>query len=374
MARDYYDILGVKKDATQEEIKKAYRKKARQYHPDVNPGDPTAEKNFKDCGEAYATLNDESKRAQYDQFGPGGPGGFNPGGPGGGFGGGGFNGAGFDFSGGGGAGDIFEMFFGNRGPGGAARPQGPTRGEDIYATMALTFNEAFNGLSREVSIETGENCPQCGGAGTKAGSSAGKCRKCNGTGQTSVGRGMLRMPQVCHACGGTGQGALAQCPGCSGLGVRPATQRINIKIPPGVANDSKIRVPGKGRPGRKGGPAGDLFIVTQVAEHPFFERKGDNLQCEVPITIIEAALGTNIEVPTPEGRSSIKIPPGTDTGKTFRLRGKGFTSLRGGDRGDLNIKVKIVAPKNVDEKSRAILEDFAKRHPEDPRAHLRTRV
>lgn len=374
MSADFYETLGVGRTATADEIKKAYRKKARIYHPDVNPGDAGAEKRFKDISEAYQALSDPQKRAQYDQFGQGGPfagGGAGPqghGGPGG------FESGDFDFSGGtgqAGFGDIFEMFFGGgRRPGGRQQ-HAPARGQDAYVNVPLTFDDAFRGVTRELNIESPETCAICAGTGAKPGATSGRCPSCSGTGQMSGGRGILKINQTCPACGGSGQSRVEACSACGGAGSRPAMNRISVKIPPGVANDSKIRVPGKGSPGMFGGPQGDLYIVTQVVDHPLFERKGDNLQFEVPITIVEAALGTRLEVPTPEGRSEIKIPPGTDTGKTFRLRGKGFPSLRGSGRGDLYIKVKIVAPKSVSEKDRKILEEFAKSNPEDPRAYLR---
>ena len=374
MARDFYETLGVDRKATQEELKKAYRKLARKHHPDVNPGDASAEKKFKDISEAYQVLSDPQKRAQYDQFGGQAP--FGGGGPqdyaayqnAGGFG-----ENGFEFStAGGGLGDIFETLFGGRG-GPQQAHFGPARGQDTYAGLAISFEEAFSGTTRDISVDGADTCATCGGSGMRPGTSPSKCRKCGGSGRMTIGRGLLKMQQTCTACGGTGQSNTSYCTACGGEGSTPATHRMSVKIPAGVDNESKIRIPGKGGAGQKGGPPGDLYIVTQVAPHPFFERKGNNLECEVPITIVEAALGTKLDVPTPEGGAEIKIPPGTDTGKTFRLRGKGFTSLRDGGRGDLYIKVKILAPKNVDGKDREILEEFAKAHPEDPRAYLRVR-
>jgi molecular chaperone DnaJ len=373
MARDYYETLGVKKNATKEEIKKAYRRMARKHHPDVNPNDSSAEKRFKDIGEAYQVLSDDAKRQQYDMLGHDA---FTGGAAGHGYGGGqsyDYSG-GFDF-GGGGFSDIFEnLFGGGRGRGsrrGQAQPFGPQRGQDAYANMAVTFDEAFRGAAREISLEVGEPCGACGGSGVKAGSKPSKCGMCGGKGQVSLGRGMFNLSQTCPQCGGTGQANANPCPSCSGQGVRPAVKRFSVKIPPGVDNGSKIRLAGKGSPGQQGGPPGDLYIITSVGGHRLFERKGSNLHCEIPITIVEAALGTLLEVPTPEGKSSIKIPPGTDSGKTFRLRGKGFPSLQGRGRGDLYVQVKIVTPKNVQDKERRLLEDFARLHPEDPRADYR---
>lgn len=369
MPRDYYEVLGVNRKATADEIKKAYRKQARKWHPDVNKDDPNAEQKFKEASEAYQVLSDTEKRQQYDTFGHAGPG-YQGGGPQdfGGFQGGFPGGGGFEF---GGAGDIFEMFFGRGGRHGGGDPFAPSRGADTYAQIDVTFMEAFTGVTKEITLEGAETCETCGGSGAKAGSKPRTCPKCNGTGQVTGGRGILRISQTCPACGGTGKSYADPCPSCGGSGARNAVKRMSIRIPPGVNSDSKIRLAGKGNPGVRGGPAGDLYIITNVREHPFFVRMGDNLHCEVPVTVVEAALGTKLDVPTPDGWSSIKIPPGTDSEKVFRLRGKGFPALRGVGRGDLYVKVKVVTPKNISEHERKILMDFAQSHPEDPREHLR---
>ena len=379
MARDYYDLLGVNRKATDQEIKKAYRKMARKYHPDVNPGDAGAEQRFKEVSEAYQVLSDKKKRTQYDQFGhdafTGAGAGPGPQGYGGGFG-------GFDFSsgnvnfGGGGFGDIFETLFrqGRAGHSPHGAGFGPQRGQDTYANLTLSFEEAFHGVEKDISVETGEPCDSCHGSGVRDNAGPSRCRRCGGTGSVRMGRGVLKLQQTCPECGGSGQSAHTPCSACGGSGAKPVVKRMSVKIPAGVGDGSKVRLAGKGRPGARGGRPGDLYIVTAVQPHPLFERKGDSLHCEVPITIVEAALGTVLEVPTPEGRSSIKIPPGTDSGKTFRLRGKGFPSLRGPGRGDLYVKVKVVTPKNITDAERRLLREFAEKHPEDPRSHLRSYV
>lgn len=370
-AADFYETLGVDRNATDDQIRKAYRKLARKYHPDVNPGDKTAEKKFKDISEAYGILSDPKRRAQYDQFGnaafggtEGGPG--SPGGPM----------EGFDFSemfGGAGAGgggfDIFETLFGGGMRGGrASRRPGPQRGQDIYATLNLTFDDAFRGVTKDVTIDGAETCHACGGTGTDPASRPEKCPTCRGRGTIETNRGFLKLNQTCRACGGSGTKPGKSCSTCGGVGYQNATKRLSVKIPPGVDNGSKIRLAGKGQPGGPGAPMGDLYIVTQIEPSPRFERKGNNLYSDAPITIVEAALGTSIEVPTPEGKASLRIPPGTDSGKTFRLRGRGFPSLQGIGRGDLFVRVHIVAPKNLNAESRRILEDFARSNRDDPRA------
>ncbi len=368
MPEDFYSILGVDKNADEAEIKKAYRKLARKYHPDVNPNDPKAEKRFKEINEAYQTLSDAKKRAQYDQFGAAG---YQQGpgfGSGGGFGGFDFGSAGFDTDSGD-LGDIFNIFFGGEGRRSARHGRYPRakKGEDIHLTLPISFDEAFNGAEKEISYSGFNVCSNCNGSGTVQGTAPSACRQCGGSGQIQIGRGMLKMAQTCPSCGGAGRAKGAACPQCGGRGNSPAARHLSIKIPPGVDNGSKIRIPGKGRPGESGMPHGDLFIITQVENHPLFDRKGNNLHIEIPLTVVEAALGTRIEVPTPEGKSSLKIPEATDTGKTFRLRGKGFPSLHSTGRGDLYVKVKVITPKNLSKQDRDILRRFAEMHPEDPR-------
>lgn len=382
---DYYKTLGVDRNAGEADIKKAYRKLARKYHPDVNPNDPASEQKFKEISEAYHVLADPEKRKKYDQYGdaafqPGGGQQYS----------GGFDGS-FDFSdifGGGGGGrggaaggpfaDIFDMFGGGqpggrRGRAGAARMNQPMKGEDLHFTMSIPFMEAFRGIKKEISFDGFDRCDKCAGKGTEPGSKPVTCPQCGGSGQMKMGKGIFNISQPCGACGGTGRKQGPPCGKCSGRGALPAVKRLNVKIPAGVDNGSRIRIPGKGHPGHNGGPPGDLYIVTSVDPHPLFERKGNNLHVEVPVTVVEAALGTRLEVPTPEGKSSISIPEGTDSGKKFRLRGKGFPSLNSpGARGDLYVTVKVTTPKNLDKSTKDMLKDFAAAHPEDPRAYLRS--
>ncbi|MEW6200823.1 MAG: molecular chaperone DnaJ [bacterium] len=364
---DYYKTLGVDRKAPQSDIKKAYRRLARKYHPDVNPDNKAAEQKFKEISEAYQSLSDPQKRAQYDQFGDAafGAGRGEPT----------YDFGGFDFSSfeDAGFGDIFETFFGGVGRGRRkAETFTPRRGTDLHTTITLTFNEAFQGTHKEITIEGYETCSECNGYGTEPGAGEQTCPDCGGRGERTVSRGMLHFSQTCTRCGGRGTTQGKACARCKGTGSVPRIQHIKVKIPPGVDTGSRIRLTGKGQPGLRGAPPGDLFITTQVTPHPFFERKENNLHCEVPITFIEAAVGTHIEIPTPDGKVSLKIPPGTDSGKTFRLRGKGFTSLlRPGGRGDLYAKVKVVTPKNLTRKEQQLLTEFATLHPEDPRAGMR---
>jgi molecular chaperone DnaJ len=369
---DYYKTLGVKRGATQEEIRKAYRRLARKYHPDLNPGDKAAEEKFKQLSEAYDVLSDPKKREVYDKFGTysdnireaaRGP-----------------AGAGFDFdwsvfSGGAGAGagsasggsfrDIFsELFGGARGASTQARPQ-PQRGADIEIPLALSFEEAINGLTTNINVRRSETCARCLGSG-EAGTGLFSCATCNGTGKISTGGGFLRFDQSCPDCNGTGK-RRAPCPSCHGKGVAPKYETVKVRIPAGVDTGSRVRVSGKGEAGLKGAPPGDLYIITNVSPHRIFTRKGDNIYCVVPITLPEAALGAKIEVPTVSGKAQLRIPPGTQSGQVFRLREKGAPSLRGSTRGDQYVEVKIVLPKIIDEDSKNLLREFAKRNPENPR-------
>ena len=344
--RDYYEVLGVSKDASNEEIKKAYRKLARQYHPDVNKEAGTEEK-FKEVKEAYEILSNEQKRAQYDQFGHAGPQSQ-------GFGGGGFGAEDF-----GGFGDIFDMFFG----GGRKRdPNAPQQGNDLQYTMTIEFEDAIFGKEMDIHIPKEETCDTCHGSGAKPGTTPDTCHHCNGSGQLNVEQqtpfGRVVNRRVCHHCQGSGKLIKEKCSTCAGAGRVKKRKKISIKIPAGIHDGQQIRVTGQGEAGINGGPAGDLFVVIQVKEHDFYERDGDNIFCEMPLTFAQAALGDEIEVPTLYGKVKLKIPAGTQTGRTFRLKGKGAPNLRGYAQGDQLIKVRVITPTNLSEQQKSLLREF----------------
>ena len=344
--RDYYEVLGVSKSASKEEIKKAYRKLARQYHPDVNKEAGTEEK-FKEVKEAYEVLGNEQKRAQYDQFGHAGPQSQ-------GFGGGGFSAEDF-----GGFGDIFDMFFG----GGRRRdPNAPQQGNDLQYTMTIEFEDAIFGKEMDIHIPKEESCDICHGSGAKPGTSADTCHHCNGSGQLNVEQqtpfGRVVNRRVCHHCQGSGKLIKEKCTTCAGAGKVKKRKKISIKIPAGIHDGQQIRVTGQGEAGVNGGPAGDLFVVVQVKEHEFYERDGDNIFCEMPLTFAQAALGDEIEVPTLYGKVKLKIPAGTQTGRTFRLKGKGAPNLRGYGQGDQHIKVRVITPTNLSEQQKSLLREL----------------
>jgi molecular chaperone DnaJ len=361
--RDYYEVLGLRRGASEQDIKRAYRKLARKHHPDVNPGDKTAEGKFKEVTEAYEVLSDPEKRRQYEQFGhdgfsraTGGPQ------PGAGFG-------GFDFGrvdfGPGGFGDLGDLFSGLFG-GQHAQTDAPTRGEDVHYSLDINFVDAVRGVATEITVQKHAPCEVCGGSGAKPGSPLETCPSCAGSGRRA-GRGLRRTVEPCPRCHGNGKISREACHACGGRGATLGTERIAVKIPGGVDTGSRIRLQGKGEPGQNGGPPGDLYIVTRVRPHPVLERTGDNLQMEVPITITEAALGARIEVPTIDGVTTMRIPPETSSGQVFRLRGKGVPHLKGGGQGDQLVTVKIVAPKNLDVRAQELLREFARLNPDDPR-------
>lgn len=345
--RDYYEVLGVNKNASEEDVKKAYRKLARQYHPDVNK-EADAEAKFKEVKEAYDTLSDSQKRARYDQFGHEDPTA--------GFGGGGFGGADFgDF------GDIFDMFFG--GGGGRSRnPNAPRRGADLQYSMTLEFKEAVFGKETDITIPREEECDTCHGSGAKPGTKVETCSVCKGSGQQEVVQntpfGRIVNRRVCNACHGQGKIVKEKCPTCYGSGKVKKHKKIHVKVPAGVDDGSQLRVSGEGEPGTKGGPAGDLFIVLRVKAHDFFERDGDNIYCEIPLTFTQAALGDEIEVPTLEEKVKLKIPAGTQTGTNFRLKGKGVPRLRYGGRGDQHVKVVVVTPSTLTDEQKELFKQL----------------
>ena len=369
MARDdYYKVLGVDKGAKAEDIKKAYRRLARKHHPDVNPGDKGAEEKFKKISEAFDILSDPKKRKIYDQYGQysdnfvEGAAGQQQGG---------FNFSGFDFSniagGGGGFSDIFSSLFGGGRSAEPPRPQ-PQRGADIEYPLSLSFEDAIKGITATITVNRTETCPKCNGAGDTGGAIT-VCSTCKGSGQVISQSNRMRINTPCPDCGGTGK-RRQPCDKCRGTGRLPKNESVKIRIPAGVDTGSRVRVAGKGEAGVLGGPPGDLYIITNVAAHPFFTRKGDNIYCTIPITVPEAALGAKIEVPTIDGKAQLRIPPGTQSGQKFRMREKGAPSLRGNVRGDQYVEVRITLPKVVGEESKDLLREFAKLNSENPRAEM----
>ena len=351
--KDYYEILGVGRKATTDEIKAAYRKLARKHHPDLNPGDKAAEERFKEINEAYAVLGDPKKRQEYDcgpeTFEWAGAGGA---GPQPGFG---QKGPEFDF------GDIFSELFGG---GTKQREFYARKGADLYTEMDVAFNEAFAGTMRHVTINREGTCPQCGGAGALE---VKKCSRCEGTGRIQSKRGFFSTVQPCPECGGSGQKVMKACPVCRGSGKKLSAETISVKIPAGVDNGSMLRLKGLGNAGAGGGPAGDLRIKVSVRPHPFFRREGGNVYVTVPVTVGEAALGAKIEVPAPDGKTIImKLPAGTAGGQRFKLKGKGFPSP-GGERGNLYADINIALPRRMDEKAKAALSELERAYRENPR-------
>ncbi len=356
--RDYYEVLGVSKTATQDELKKAYRKLARKYHPDLNKDNPEAAEKFKECNEAYSVLSDEQKRAQYDQFGPEA---FENGGMGGGPGAGGFGG--FGGFGGSGMEDIFDMFFGGQGRGGRSTNAGPQRGADLRFDMEISFEEAAFGVEKEISLKRAERCDHCHGEGAEPGSKVETCPECHGSGYVRFTQntmfGQMVNERPCSRCHGEGKIISNPCRECGGSGTVKKTKKLKVKIPAGVDNGSRLRVGGEGEAGLKGGPSGDLYVYLYVKPHKFFERDGTTVLCEVPINIVQATLGAEIKVPTLDGQVTMKVPEGTQPGKVMRLKGKGIPSLRGGSRGDQLVRMKVVVPTKLTDKQKDALQKFA---------------
>ncbi len=362
MAEDLYKVLGVSKKASDEEIKKSYRKLARQYHPDRNPDDPKAEEKFKEVQGAYDTLSDPEKRKEYDTGGTfGGFGGF--GGPGS-FGGPGPQGGSFS----GNLGDIFSMF--GRG-GGRAEPQ-QVQGRDLETEVSLSFDQAVNGAQIDVNVPKAERCTTCHGSGAKPGTSPITCPRCEGRGVDAQSQGFFSISQPCPQCGGAGQIIEDPCSTCGGSGLTQQTKRYKVNIPAGVKNGTRIRLAGKGEAGPRGGPPGDLYVTTRVAASPVFKRLDDgNLEVTVPITIAEALQGATIEVPTLDGSKKIKVPAGTKHGTLQRLRGEGPPKPRGKGRGDIRYRLEIEVPKELTEEQREAVEKLAEAmNSSDPRAEL----
>ena len=344
--RDLYEVLGVTKGADDKEIKKAYRRMAMKYHPDRNPDDKAAEAKFKELSEAYEVLSDAQKRQAYDQFGHAGIDGQS-----------GFGGAG---AGAGSFSDIFGDVFGDifGGAGGSRGRSSVQRGSDLKYNLELSLEEAVRGIDKKIRVPTLVHCDACDGTGAKKGTSPVTCSTCGGSGQVRMQQGFFAVQQTCPTCSGTGKIIKDPCTSCYGRGVKEETKTLNVKIPPGVDTGDRIRLTGEGEAGRNGGPSGDLYVEVHVKRHDIFERDGANLYCEVPISITEAALGGELEVPTLEGRVKLKIPPETQTGKLFRLRGKGVKPVRGHAIGDLMCRVVVETPVNLTARQKELLEEL----------------
>jgi molecular chaperone DnaJ len=347
--QDYYAILGVERGASAEDLKKAYRKLAMQHHPDRNPDDPRAEAKFKELNEAYDVLKDDQKRAAYDRFGHAA---FENGGPGAGAGAGGFGGFGFE----GGLGDIFEQMFGGGGRSGGHSGAGA----DIRAQVEIDLIEAFSGTKKTVRVPTRMSCDACAGTGSAdkvAGSDS--CSTCGGLGRVRVQQGFFVVERTCPSCGGAGRIVRNPCRVCSGTGTVPREKTLSVQIPAGVEDGTRIRLSGEGEAGKRGAPPGDLYVHVAVRPHEIFQRDGANIFCRVPLRMTQAALGGEVEVPAIDGTSAkVKIPPGTQTGDQFRLRGKGFSVLRSAQRGDMYIQVAVETPQNLTRRQRELLEEF----------------
>jgi len=374
---DYYELLGVSRKASTKDIRAAFRKLARKYHPDLNPGDKAAEEKFKQLQEAYDVLSDSKKRQMYDQYGfysenipPGGgaPGpegdeGVN------------FDFGGFDFGGGapqgGGGGasfrDLFSQFFGGRGRGGVPTEIEPEAGGDLEYQIEIDFWDAVRGAVKRLQITRLDSCPTCHGTGAIG--TPQTCPRCNGSGSVQQTAGKMRFNVPCPQCGGTGK-LRTPCSTCGGEGRVRKTETIEVRIPAGVANGGRVRVPGKGNTGTMGSPAGDLYLVVDVKPHPYFERRGNDVYTKVPVTVSEATIGAKVEVPTIDGRSLVRIPPGTNSGRTLRLKEKGVPSARNAARGDQYVEIQIVVPQPTDERVRNLMKELETVAPEDPRKDL----
>ncbi len=374
--RDYYEVLGVNKNATEDELKKAYRKLAKKYHPDANPDNKAeAEAKFKEVNEAYETLSDPQKRRMYDQFGPDGPQGFN--GAGGPFGGGNgyysYTSSGFDgFGDFGDLGDIFSSFFGGGFGGKTNRKQsGPRKGADLNLHLDITFEESFLGVEKEIVITRNETCSTCHGTGAKPGTNPMKCPNCKGTGQIKQVQntilGQVQTTRTCPECHGTGEIIKEPCENCRGKGTVRKQPKIRVRIPAGIDNDQTVVLRGEGDPGEKGGPNGDLYITVRIKRHSIFTRKGNNVLCDIPITITQATLGGELEIPMVDGtKERYKIPEGTQTGTKFTIRNKGFKSVNSSSVGDFVFTVVVQTPKKLSKEQRELLVELAKTMNEQP--------
>lgn len=350
--RDYYEVLGVARDASEADLKKAYRKLALKYHPDRNKGDDDAAERFKEVSEAYEVLSDSNKRGVYDQFGHDG-----------------LRGQGFSGASAGSARDIFESFFGGGGldglfdglfgGGGGARRGGSRRGSHLRVQVNVPLTDAFKGTTRTISLSRAESCGTCSGSGAKAGTQPETCATCHGRGQVQRQQGFFVMQTACPACRGQGRVIKDPCGDCGGRGKQSANADIEVRIPAGIETGQQLRLQGEGEAGEQGGPRGDLFVVVQVDDHPIFEREGDHLICEIPVAFSQLALGATLDVPTLEGIRQLKVPAGTDSGKVFRMRGQGMPSVHGMGRGDLHVRVRVETPKKLSARQRELLEELA---------------
>jgi molecular chaperone DnaJ len=360
--KDYYEVLGVNRDASDEEIKKAYRKLAMKHHPDRNPDNPKAEEHFKEAKEAYETLSDEQKRAAYDQYGhaafeSGGMGGGNPFGAGGA---GGAGAAGFDFS------DIFgDIFGGGRG----GNRSNVHRGADLRYNLEITLEQAARGTETKIRVPTMTECETCHGSGAKPGTSPTACATCGGHGQVRMQQGFFSIQQTCPRCHGSGKTISSPCGACHGAGRIKQHKTLSVKIPAGVDNDDRIRLSGEGEHGVNGGQTGDLYVVIHITPHAVFQRDHNDLHCEMPISFATAALGGEIEIPTLDGSARIKIPPETQSGKIFRLRGKGIKGVRSSSHGDLHCHVMVETPSNLTERQKELLREFEEINAGDSARH-----
>ncbi len=365
--KDYYGALGVGRDASEKELRKAYRHLARKFHPDVNPGDKAAEDRFKGIQEAYQILSDPEKRKVYDRFGfykdgikdqpQGGFGGFE-----------GFDSGGVGSDRSGSFRDIFaDLFSSGRSHGATAQP---TRGSDLEYKISIPFLKAALGTRTRINISREIQCKPCRGSGSISGSAARPCGQCGGSGQAQQAHGFMKFSTQCPDCGGRGQVRVGDCSHCGGRGTVRSVDSLDVRIPAGVDDGSRVRLSGKGNAGSNGGPPGDLFLAIKVGKHPYFKRKGNDIICTVPLTYTEAALGTRIEVPTISGRAMLSIPAGTQSGQKLRMKSRGITPMKGGPRGDQLAEIKISVPRIRDERSEEILREFAALNPEDPRVGM----
>ncbi|KAF0208280.1 MAG: molecular chaperone DnaJ [Actinomycetota bacterium] len=370
--KDYYDILGVNKKATADEIKKAFRKQARKHHPDAGG----SEEKFKELNEAYEVLSDGEKRSQYDQFGqyygPNMPPGGGAGGPGAGWPGGAGGGASYQNVDLGDLGGLFgDLFSGGGGGGGPRSRGGAHRGSDLQYDMTLDFDQALNGVSTKIDVKRSETCATCKGSGAKPGTSPSTCPTCKGSGHVTEGQGLFGFSRPCPRCAGSGRIIESPCASCKGKGSVVRMKPVTVNVPPGATDGGRLRFKGKGEPGGGGGPAGDLYVVTHVAAHPYFVRDGADIVMDLPVTLAEAALGTEVNIPTPDGqRVKLRVAEGTADGKVYKLPGKGAPKLKGKGNGDLKVKVRLVVPKNLSAEQKELLKRFDSARNDDVREHL----